>query len=411
MTAGPSNHPRLAAADAPLPDPESIAPREWLLGARLERGCISLLAAPGGAGASALALAMAASLASGRDLLNETVHHSVPAWVLSLDEPADAVNRRLAALMRHHRIEKQELHGRLFLGEGWRLVMASARFGGVQHPDRNALLSEVLARQIGLIVVDPFIMPRKLDGTSVMHMDLAAAAWTRVAEAARCAVLLVHPVRKASPWDDLFGMEAACSARPLADAASSAGLLSGMRAEEAERLGVSAGERCAYARLDDAKWGLAPPAVQARWFRIQRVALGNGTDLYPLGDQVEVITPWTPASLWAGHSIRLLNQVLDKLAEGPQPGQLYGRTRRGRAAGTWAGWVVGDMLHVTAAQAAMMIDAWLDSRLLVPARWRDGGRSRAGLAVDGSRRPREPALVPAAPFQATPFQAGKDFSV
>ena len=47
---------------------------------------------------------------------------------------------------------------------------------------------------------------------------------------------------------------------------------------------------------------------------------------------------------------------------------------------------------------------------LVPARWHDGGRSRAGLAVDGSR-PREPALVPAEPIQATPVQATGDFSV
>jgi len=58
---------------------------------------------------------------------------------------------------------------------------------------------------------------------------------------------------------------------------------------------------------------------------------------------------------------------------------------------------VQDTLHVTAAQAAMMIEAWLDSRVLTPTRWRDGdlGRTRPGLAVDGSRRPQEPALVPA----------------
>ncbi len=72
----------LTVTDAPLPEPEGIPPQEWLLGDRLARGCISLLAGPGGAGKSTLALAIAASHASGHAVVDETVHHSVPAWLL-----------------------------------------------------------------------------------------------------------------------------------------------------------------------------------------------------------------------------------------------------------------------------------------------------------------------------------------
>ena len=45
-----SDPPALAAVPAPLPDPASIPPREWLYGTRLIRRFVSVLAAPGGAG-------------------------------------------------------------------------------------------------------------------------------------------------------------------------------------------------------------------------------------------------------------------------------------------------------------------------------------------------------------------------
>ena len=39
-------------------------------------------------------------------------------------------------------------------------------------------------------------------------------------------------------------------------------------------------------RVDSAKVNIAPPSIEARWFRIVGVPIGNGTDLYPDGDEV-----------------------------------------------------------------------------------------------------------------------------
>lgn len=382
--------PPLLARPAPLPCASSIPPREWLLGTRLIRRFVSLLVAPGGVGKSALALASAASLATGRNILQEHVHHSVPAWLLNLEDPADEVHRRLAALMRLHGIPDHEMHGRLFLhhGRDRRVHLAEAAGGVVAYPDQDALMREARAHGIGLIVVDPFVKSHALDENDNTHMDAAATAWAEVAEAAGAAVLLVHHTRKSSPGAPEHTAEAARGAKSLTDAARSAAILSAMTAAEAEQLGVAAAERWRHVRLDDAKANLAPLAA-ARWFRLATVALGNATDAYPHGDQVAAIEPWRPASPWVAHSPAELNRVLDQLAAGPGHGFLYAPNRRGRVQSRWAGEVLVQRLGVNEAQAASMIETWLRSGLLALKNYRDldQRRWRAGITVNDSRRP------------------------
>lgn len=380
----------LLARPAPLPCASSIPPREWLLGTRLIRRFVSLLVAPGGVGKSALALASAVSLATGRDLLHEHVHHSVPAWLLNLEDPADELHRRLAALMRLHGIADHELHGRLFLhhGRDRRVLLAEAPGGVVAYPDQDALTQEARAHGIGLIVVDPFVKSHALNENDNAHMDAAATAWGQVADGAGAAVLLVHHTRKSGPGAPEHSAEAARGAKSLTDAARSAVLLSPMTAAEAEQLGVAAAERWRHVRLDDAKANLAPLSA-ARWFRLATVALGNATPEYPHGDQVAAIEPWRPASPWAAHSPAELNRVLDQLAAGPAPGCRYAPSRRGRTQSRWAGGVLMQRLGTTEAQAASMVEAWLKTGLLVAAHYHDAEqrRIRMGVVVDDRRRP------------------------
>lgn len=388
---GPSALP-LRARPAPLPAPKSIPPREWLLGTRLVRCFVSLLVAPGGVGKSALALASAVSLATGRNLLDEHVHHSVPAWIMNLEDPADEVHRRLAALMRLHAIDAAELAGRLFLhhGRDRRLLLAEADpYGVIAFPDQAAVCEQAALHGIGLIVVDPFVKSHTLDENSNTHMDAAATAWGEVAERASAAVLLVHHVRKPGVSAPETGVEAARGAKSLSDAARSAAVLSAMTTAEVEQLGVAALDRWRHIRLDDAKANLAPRAAAARWFRMETVALGNETALYPHGDQVAAIVPWRPISPWAAHGAAELNHVLDLLAAGPAPGCRYAPTRRGRMLSRWCGAVLVRELGVTEAQAALMVEAWIKSGLLVVVAYHDAQqrRERTGVTVDDARRP------------------------
>lgn len=208
--------------------------------------------------------------------------------------------------------------------------------------------------------------------------------------------MLVHHSRKPGPSGPETSIEAARGAKSLSDAARTAGVLSAMTAAEAEQLGVPALDRWRHIRLDDAKANLAPRATAARWFRMETVALGNATSLYPHGDQVAAILPWRPISPWAAHSIADLNRVLDQLAAGPSPGRLYAPIRRGRTLARWCGLVLVEQLGVADAQAALMIETWIKSGLLLVVTYRDPEqrRERTGVEVDDTRRPTG-AITPA----------------
>ena len=379
---------------AALPDPALIPPRQWLYGTRLIRRFVSVLAAPGGVGKSALALGIAAALATGKEILGERVHHSVPVWVLNLEDPMEELHRRLAALMRLHAVPREALDGRLFLHSGRtrRLTMAALDADGssIEHPDRAGVIDACRGAGIGLLVVDPFVKSHRLDENSNAQMDAAATAWAEVAEATGAAVLLVHHVRKGGSATGGGGdVDAARGAKSLTDAARSAFLLSVMSPEEAQSLSVPERERWRHVRLDDAKANLAPRAETARWFRLETVALGNASPDYPHGDQVAAITPWAAPSPFRGLTPTDCNRALDLIAAGPGAGMAFSAHRTGRSAERWAGRVLVQSFAHDEATAARVIAAWLRTGLLVEARYHDGQqrKSRLGVRVNDAKRP------------------------
>ena len=70
-------------------------PREWLLGTEMLRGAYTLLSAAGGSGKTALAIAWALSLATGRDLIGTYVHRRCKVLLISGEDGADELMRRL----------------------------------------------------------------------------------------------------------------------------------------------------------------------------------------------------------------------------------------------------------------------------------------------------------------------------
>jgi hypothetical protein len=379
--------PPLKLYPARLPDPCSIPPRQWLYGSYLIRGYVSVLVSPGGTGKSALAMAFVLELVTRRHLLGNTVFSQVNGAIFNLEDPMEELDRRVAALMIHHGIDRKELEGRLFLhdGEGRGLKLASLDSDGftVAYPDEQALIEQIRENNIGVVVCDPFAESHSLEENSNPHMVKAAAAWRRVARATGCAVLLVHHVRKG----DATGIDAARGAKALTDSARVGLLLTTMTAAEATESGIPVDDRYQYLRLDDVKRNMAP-ARRATWFQLNQVPLGNGAPGYPNGDNVAAIAAWQPPDVWKAASIPDLNAALDRIDAGIPGGGRYTDSRRGGST-RWAGHVLVELFGATDAQAAAMLAAWLKSGTLFRQEYRDTqeGKDRIGLHVSPLKRP------------------------
>ena len=373
---------------ARLPDPTTIPPRQWLYGTQLLRGFVTVLVAPGGTGKSTYAMVVAAALSSGKKLLGEHIFARVVTGILNLEDPLEELERRLAAIMLRYKLSDDDLAGRIFLhsGEDRAVTMASLGDDGftVIHPDEEALTAEILAHGIGLLVVDPFAESHTLEENSNPQMIQAAAAWRRIARATNCAILLVHHVRKGAVID----IESARGAKGLTDSARVGLLLSTMGQDDAEDLNIPIEERSQYVRLDDAKSNMAPKATKARWFKLEREDLHNATEEYPSGDKVATMVPWEAKSVWADTTSSSLNEALDMIAQGPEPGVLYSATRRG-GGGRWAGKVLNQVMGINDRQATQMISVWLKNGTLSETDFVHPTQRKTvtGLKVNDARRP------------------------
>ncbi len=162
-------------------------------------------------------------------------------------------------------------------------------------------------------------------------MDAAATAWAEVAEATGrggAARASRAQGQRGAGRRHAPDVEAARGGKALTDAARAAFILAAMTPEEAEATGVSPRERWRHIRLDDAKANMAPRADDARWFRLESVALGNATPDYPHGDHVAAIAPWTPKNAWSSLSAADCNRALDLIAPGAGGGVLLLRAAR-----------------------------------------------------------------------------------
>jgi hypothetical protein len=142
-------------------DDRPIPPRGWLLGNVFCRRCVCSVIADGGTGKTALRMAQLLSLATGRKLTSDHVFVRSRVLIVSLEDDADELRRRLRAACLHHGIERCELKGWLFLaapgGRGGK-IMTTDQHGRPIIGDLAVRLSHTIqARQIDLVSLDPFV--------------------------------------------------------------------------------------------------------------------------------------------------------------------------------------------------------------------------------------------------------------
>lgn len=366
-----------------------IPPRQWIVGKILCRGYLTLLAASGGTGKTTLAMAIAVSCAIGRTIIGEYVHHRSRVLVLSLEDDRDEIARRLAACVIAHGIDPARLAGWLLIesmaSRDGKMLKTSAN--GVEETAMvNNLMSTIKRQNIDVLIIDPIVKASDGDENDNRASDQLMSVMTRVAIRCNVAVIALDHTRKGTQTAGDIDIVRGGGAKK--DAARIGLTLTPMTEEEAEKFGIPGPERRLHIRLDDGKVNLAAPSSDTRWYRLESVAIDNGTDAYPDGDSVQAIRRWTPPATWDGLTSTALNAVLDDIAAGPCDGEMY---THGNKATDRAAWQVvhRHAPQKTPAQCRQIIAEWIESGLLTVVEYRSPSqrRMRQGLGIDCSKRP------------------------
>jgi hypothetical protein len=401
---GADEAPEYVTAGAPLEidayalaasDLENLRNRRWIYGRELVRNYVSVLGSPGGTGKTAYAIAVALSIVTGRALLDP--HPLAPSpqnflhkpgarvWINNLEDPMEEMLLRLKGAFIRHKIQHADVDGKLFVNSGRdQPLIITQRIGNalVATPVVDALVAAIKARQIDVIIVDPFVQAHTAEENRNDEMNLVMSLWGVVAAKGDCAVWLIHHFRKGGQAGDSESFRGAVAVQGAARVMST---LSVMSAEEAEKLGVPVEEKWQYIRKDSAKANLAPQADRADWFQLASVPIGNPTLEYPLGDNVQTVLPWTPPTAFDGVPWSDILRCLQMIDDGPGGGDFYSEATQAKR---WAGHAIMATLGKTKHQAAAIVKTWVDNGVLIKMTYNSPSQKLSevnGLRVDSEK--------------------------
>ncbi|PZX18758.1 hypothetical protein LX81_00451 [Palleronia aestuarii] len=359
-------------------EPSTIPPRPWLYGRHLLRRQVSVTVAPGGVGKSSMTICEALAMASGRDLLGDWTAQGLKVWIFNLEDPRDELERRVIAAVLHHQVAPEDIKGRLFLDTGRERELCTAiqTREGVQilAPVLDDLRREIEAREIDVLIIDPFVSSHQVSENDNGAIDKVAKEWARLADRCNCAIELVHHTRKANGEE--LTTESGRGATALLAAARSGRVLNKMTDEMKAEAGVKDDPATYFAVTRD-KSNLAPAGKRV-WRRMASVELGNG-------DSVGVAEAWNWPDTFDGVTtadlLAVQHAVQKRHDEGNAPGADW------QTKDDWAGVIVADVLgwNVTAdcKRISKVLATWEASgalkRVEVPGPQR---RTRKGLEVD-----------------------------
>lgn len=365
-------------------DPASIPTRPWIYGRQLLRGSVSVVIAPGATGKTALLIGTALALATGRPLLGKAVwERPQTVWLWNLEDSEEEIARLVQAAALHWSICADDLRGRLYLNnalEGSDLKTAVATRDGFEicEPIIEALVSELVARRVDVLVVDPFVSSHSVNENDNGAIDAVAKQWAMVAVRAACSIVLVHHSKKLGGAE--VSAEASRGASALANAARSVLALNRMSDDEADKFGIEGEDRRRLFRAYDDKNNRAPPAESSDWFRLESVSLENGDGEQP-ADSMQVVVPWSPPDMFDGVTVDDLRAVQSAVAQ-------HGQCRESKQAADWVGNLVADTLGLDLARSG---DRAKVKGLL--AQWVRNDALRVETRPDSKRTPRKFIVV------------------
>ena len=353
-------------------DPSTIPPRPWLYGRHLIRKQVSVTVAPGGVGKSSLTICEALAMASGRELLGDWTAEGLKVWIYNLEDTRDELERRIIAAMEHHAVAPEEVNGRLYVDTGRERALSTAiqTRDGIQiiKPEMEALAQEIVAREIDVLVIDPFVSSHQVSENDNGAIDLVAKEWARLADQCNCAIELVHHTRKTNGEEATT--ESARGATALLGAARSGRVLNKMSNELKAEAGVQ-DDPATYFAITRDKANLAPVGKR-EWRRMASVHLTNG-------DSVGVVEVWQWPDTFDGVTVKDLLAVQHAI-DGKHP------RYSDQAGDDWAGCIVADVLGMDATadrkRVKRIIETWIKNGALVKVKVRgDDRKERPCLEV------------------------------
>ncbi|HZG10158.1 MAG TPA: AAA family ATPase [Allosphingosinicella sp.] len=360
--------PTIKATPYACVDPRTIPLRPWVYGRQFLRGSLSLVVAPGATGKTALLAGTALALTTGRPLLDKTVWDGPKrVWLWNLEDSLGELSRLIEAARLHWGISADDIGGRLFVDsalDGADLKMAVEDRDGfrIVRPVIDALVEELIARQIDVLIVDPFVSSHSCSENDNGAIDAIAKEWARVGVKANCSVVLVHHTRKLGGGEATA--EGARGAVALVGAARSVVALNKMTPEEANSFGVEGEERRRFFRAYDDKNNRTPPADKSDWYQLASVDLGNGP-VGGHGDSLPVVLPWTCPDAFTGITSGHLARVQEAVRAGEWRDSDQSEDWVGEAVASVLDLDVSDRKSADALRVKKLVKAWKASKLLV----------------------------------------------
>ena len=343
-------------------DGASLEPRRWIYGNHYLRSFVSVLASAGGVGKTSLQIVEALAIVTNRPLLGEEVKEQTNVWIVNLEDPMEEIQRRVIAAMQHYGIQPDEVRGKLFVNAGRDF---SLKFG-IQTRDGvlpNTKLVEYLCRkipekQIGCMFIDPFVGAHNINENDNMAVNAIVGEIRRLADETKCAIGLVHHIRKGNGED--ASIDSVRGAGSLIGAARAARVVNRMSPDDAARIGIDEAESRSIFRVDDGKANLAPPADAAVYRKMIGVKIANG-------EWIGVCVPFTLPDAFdgiSGKDAKAAQQVVANAHSNGEP------LRESSQSTNWVGIPIAEMLGIDIAdkkgksKISSVLKTWIRTNVL-----------------------------------------------
>jgi len=332
-----------------FPDPVWIPPRVWLYGEHYIRGAVTATVAPGGYGKTTLSLFEAITMAAA----------GLRVWYLSGEDPRDEIDRRIAAHMQYHQIERLTVAGNLFVDDRASFAIKltkSARNTAVVFDDdwMKAFEHAIEHDRLDVAILDPFVAFHTATENDNSAMDAIIKRLGETCTRFACNIEISHHVRKPSVGMAEITVDDARGGGALVNATRSCRVINRMPSDIAQLENIPPERRTAYLRLDNGKRNMAPPGA-ASWWHLVSVPIGNGAD------NVQAIEPYRMRGPFDGWTLADTDAIVEIVRAG--------EVRADPRSDKWLGLAVLERLRLDGtekvhfAKANKMISTWLGNKL------------------------------------------------